>query len=337
MLRVGDDDSSCLKRLGVKLYFYTTYGLTIASELALPELLKVEPTDTPDVRILLRPVSEVLEGAEPQHSYFEALGDVCQFSAKGVARYRIEQGCRIFIDRNVSPVPELEATDSAVRLYLLGTALGTILHQRRWLPLHVSAIAAPSGVWAFTGPSGAGKSTLVAWLNYRQNWPLVSDDVAVLKPKDDLPYLYSGPSRLKLWKDALSAIGIKNNGLARDLTRADKYHLYSHQKFQLEPQLLKNLVILDRANKGEPANLKLLQGMEAFKAAMASIYRPELGIQFNSQEQLFSQIADLGEKITVYQYRRPWGLATMDTSLQALIQPMQQPDKLKERAITIKR
>lgn len=80
-----------------------------------------------------------------------------------------------------------------VRQYLLGMSLGVLLYQRDWLPMHVSALHTPTGVWAFTGHSGAGKSTLGAWLHYTQGWPMISDDVAVIKPEDSQAYLYPGP------------------------------------------------------------------------------------------------------------------------------------------------
>jgi hypothetical protein len=317
------------------MYFYNVYDLLVASELLLPELVPVDGANAADVTISLKPLPETLENSVFPYSgsYFQSTGETCQFLAKGIARYRIEQGDQIFIDRNVLPMPGLEPTDSSVRLYLLGTALGALLHQRHCLPLHVSALATPSGVWAFTGPSGAGKSTLAAWLHHSQGWPLVSDDVAVLKPKDELPYLYSGPPRLKLWQDALSAIGIEKNGLTQDLTRTDKYHLYSRQKFHQQPQPLKALVMLERANTGEAPSLEPIEGMEAFKAVMASIYRPEFGTQFSSPQQLFDQGVRLGKRITVYRYRRSWAVASLDANLQPLIQQMQQAEKVGEKAI----
>ncbi|EWG98231.1 hypothetical protein [Halomonas sp. BC04] len=97
-------------------------------------------------------------------------------------------------------------------MYLLGTALGALLHQRHWFPLHVSALATPSGAWAFTGESGAGKSTLAAWLHHHCGWPLISDDVAVVKPGEMIPRLHPGPPRLKLWQDALAMLGIGTHG-----------------------------------------------------------------------------------------------------------------------------
>lgn len=302
-----------------QLYFYSVFGLVVASELVLPELVAVAATEEPDVTIVRQPVPESLEGDVYKSLHFEVAGDVCLCSISGIARYRVEQGCRISVDTDVSPVPGREVTEGDVRLYLLSYGLGSLLHQRHWLPLHISALATPSGVWAFTGASGAGKSTLAAWLHYSQGWPLVSDDAAVLKPEDDLPYLYLGPPRLKLWQDALAALGIDKQGLIQDQTRTDKYHLCLHQKFQSQPVPLKALVLLERAPSEEPATLQRLMGAESFQAMMAALYGHELGMRVNGPESLMSLSARLGNQIAVYRYRRPWDLANLEANLQPLL------------------
>lgn len=317
------------------MYFYRTYGLVVASEIVLPELVVSEKVVMPDVTITVQPVEEILENVTHSDPYFQVTEDTCQFLVQGIARYQIEQGCRIVVAPQASPISEREIGD--VRLYLLGTAMGVLLHQRRWLPLHVSALSTPSGVWAFTGPSGAGKSTLAAWLYYSQGWPLVSDDVAVLNPEDKLPYLYPGPPRLKLWQDALATLGIEQRDLIQDLTRTDKYHLCLDQKFQPQPQPLKALVILERANTGEFAELKPMNGIEAFQAVMASIYRPTLGMWCNHPQQLMSEGVRLTNYIKVYRYQRPWSLVDMNDCSSSLVRQIEEandytPENLSRQA-----
>lgn len=302
------------------LYRYATYGLTLASQVEFPELLTAASPATAEVEILATTVPETLEGATFSQAWLQIAPEACQLNIDGVARYRIEQGRRILVDRRVLPTPGPGAEPGDVRLYLLGTALGALLHQRHWLPLHVSALATPSGVWAFTGHSGAGKSTLGAWLHYTRGWPLVSDDVAAIRPDDEQPWLYPGPPRLKLWQDALAALGIDKTGLIRDLTRADKYHLCLHREFRSTPQPLRALVMLERAGEGEAARVERVRGVEAFQAVMATLYRPELGGRFNPPDKLMRTCTRLANRIAVYRYRRPWSLTTLEQHLQPLLE-----------------
>lgn len=302
-------------------HYYSTYGLGLASYLELPELRPQQRPGTPvDVEIIAGDLPDTLEDPDVSSPWLQASRERCQFYFDGIARYRVEHGRRIRIDRRIMLKAGARTSEEDLRLYLLGTVLGALLHQRHWLPLHLSALETPSGVWGFTADSGAGKSTLAAWLHYRTGWPLVSDDVGVIRPGDDLPYLYPGPPRLKLWKDALTTLGIDHHGLIRDRARADKYHLVRHHGFCPHVQPLSALVMLERGEEGEDASLVPLDGLEAFKTVMASIYRPEWGTMFNGPARLMLYAADLAQRIRIYRYRRPWSLERMEESLAPLVQ-----------------
>lgn len=300
-------------------FYYHTYGLTIESQLELPELPEIQACEQPDVVILMSRVEDRLDGATYRHGWLEMGDDRCQISIKGIARYRVEHGQRIVIDRRVPRTDGLTPDPGDIRLFLLGGALGALLHQRQWLPLHVSALKTPGGGWAFTGHSGAGKSTMGAWLHKTQGWPLVTDDVAVIKPHENVPYLHPGPPRVKLWKDALSALGIQTEGLVRDLTRADKYHMMLKEGFQDSAYPLKALVVLERGEEGEAASLERIKGIGAFSAIMASLYRPEVAEAFSGEGRLMRDAAALSRKIRVYRYRRPWSLDRIEENLAPLL------------------
>ena len=301
-------------------FFYESYGLRIASDLPLPELRAAAAgAATTDVEILAQPLPEALDGATESGSWWQVAEGRYQFVAAGVARYRVEHGRRIIVDRYDPRATSESSAD--VRVYLLGTALGALLHQRGLLPLHVSALCAPSGTWAFTGPSGAGKSTLAAWLHRRFDWPMVSDDVAVLDAGTALPRLHPGPTRLKLWRDALAALGIDESGLARDATRYEKFHLVVQKGFEASPQGLTALVLLE-SEAGAAPELVRLKGQEAFRAIHASIYRPEFAVQFRRPDELFRQCVALANRIRVYRFRRPRDLAQFDATLEILVAQM---------------
>lgn len=301
------------------LYSYRTYGLRIGSQLELPELPESLPCAQPDVVIEAGEVEDSLDGATFRNNWLEMGDDRCQINIKGIARYQVTNGQKILIDRRVSRDEQAVAAPGDIRLFLLGGALGALLHQRQWLPLHISALKTTSGVWAFTGDSGAGKSTLGVWLHHTLGWPLVTDDVAIIKPDENLPYLHPGPPRVKLWKDALAALGIQMDGLVRDLTRADKYHLMLKEGFQDTAHPLTALVILERGKEGETAILERIKGVEAFKGIMSSLYRPEMAEAFNSNKRLMQDVASLSAQIYVYRFRRPWALEGFERGLAPLL------------------
>ena len=300
-------------------HYYTTYGLTIASQLELPELKALPPVVSPDIRIHVGDVEGHLDGAESSTPWLQCTSDRCQFLLDRVARFRVEQGNRICVDRRPRLAHGSTTDDGDLRVYLLGTALGALLHQRHLLPLHISAVETPSGVWGFTGNSGAGKSTLAAWLHYHYGWKLVSDDVGVIKPEEGVPTLYPGPPRLKLWKDALERLDIECQGLVRDLTRRDKFHLNQHQGFKANAETLRALVMLERCRSDEKPSIEAVEGVEAFRIVMSALYLPEWGQRFNGPARLMQHGTNLARRIRVYRYRRPWSLNTMGQSLAPLV------------------
>lgn len=308
---------------GTLPYHYSTYGLTVSSQFELPELLSVPPPAASDVSIVAATLSETLDVPHIQKDWLQYAEDCCQFGLEGIARYRIEQGRRIQIDRDRRAGQAGEAQERKLRLYLLGTALGALLHQRHWLPLHLSALHTPSGVWGFSGPSGAGKSTLAAWLHYHMGWPLLSDDVGVVKPGESAPYLYPGPPRLKLCQDALTLLGLDAPEPDRNMTRPDKFQIVRHCAFRTTARPLRCLVLLERADEDSHCGLSRLRGFEAFQAVMAAIYRPECARVFSGPEYLLDYAAALARSIRVYRYRRPWSLHTMEQGLSPLIERIQ--------------
>ena len=109
-------------------------------------------------------------------------------------RYAVRGGCEIFYD------PAEGASARNVRLYLLGSAFGALLHQRGILPLHANAVALDGQVHAFLGHPGAGKATLAAAFHDR-GYRLLSDDVcAVRLDAQDRPWVEPGMPRLRLWR-----------------------------------------------------------------------------------------------------------------------------------------
>lgn len=128
---------------------------------------------------------------------------------EGVGSFRVREGCEIIVDAPPG-VPERN-----IRLFLLGSAMGLLLHQRGLLPIHANAVDVGGRAIAVAGVSGAGKSTLAAWFHDRGH-RLIGDDVCVVAPdKEGRMIAFPGVPRLRLWGEAIEATGRERAGLER--------------------------------------------------------------------------------------------------------------------------
>jgi hypothetical protein len=111
-------------------------------------------------------------------------------------------------------------------LYLLGSTLGVILHQRGLLVMHASTIQTARGAVLFVGPSGHGKSTLLAALVQRGYAMLADDVTAVSVESPSSPVAYSAFPRLRLCGDAAVRLNYPVEELQPVISwDAEKYHV----------------------------------------------------------------------------------------------------------------
>jgi len=288
----------------------------------IPELQETDQADS-DV--------EVSFGSCPAHlhpstssAWIEYQNNECLIKIPGVARYHVFGSESIVIDRRTDRSRERGdgRPSSDIRLYLLGTAFAAIIYQGGLLPLHVGAVQAESGTWAFTGESGAGKSTLVAFLNRAFRLPIVTDDVAVITPSSGPVFLNSGPRRVKLWKNSMEALGYPYCERDKDLTGHDKYQVTLPVTDINKRKPLVALVELARASAKQRSGIIELSGVAAFSACSRALYRPMMAQTLMSPNELFAGIVDLGQQIKVYRFTREWCLSSIEQQCHSLIEIM---------------
>src|SRR5277367_2590134 len=114
---------------------YLIGGITLISEIALPELPRVQQQSaTPHpVRVLLGDVPNHLPGAVELDPDCFATPTQYLLNIRGVARYLVTAGREIVVH------PEDAAPALDVRGYLLGSIFVVLCQQRGLLPLHASA------------------------------------------------------------------------------------------------------------------------------------------------------------------------------------------------------
>jgi hypothetical protein len=115
------------------MHFYSAYGLSIQSELELPELVATDESSGA-VAIRFGKVEPLPAEVDSQfHSFWASPHEVCLCFREGGA-YLVRTGKEII----VQPFPNV--AEEVIRLGILGPALSMLLHQRGLLVLHGSAI-----------------------------------------------------------------------------------------------------------------------------------------------------------------------------------------------------
>ena len=281
---------------------YGAYGLRIHSDIPLPELFSIDPGLCADVDIHLGSIrSRLLEADGCEEIVHGDLRDAYIF-VPSVGAIHVSHGCEIM----VNPVSGVE--DRVIRLFLLGAALGLLLHQRGLLTLHASAVAINDGAVLFLGNSGQGKSTLAATLN-TLGYPLVADDVVAIDMcGTDGPVVLPAYPQLKLWPDAATAIG--NDPSALPLLHPDltKRWQPAAGDFSLAPLPLRHIYALYDADE---IAVEQLHPREAFAETVAFAYAVGLLGPSAMTPSHFQQYVALAERVPVYVLERPRSLAML--------------------------
>lgn len=295
---------------------YAVFGLVLESELPLPELLPA-PDDAP-ADVVIR---------------FGAAGDDHHISPEEVnlvvpkvASYRVHGG------RSIEVSPREGASDRNIRLFLLGSAFGAIIHQRGLLPLHANAIEIGGRAVAFMGHSGAGKSTMAAWFLDRGH-RILADDVCVVVPNAaGVPLAYPGIPRLRLWREALERSGRNADELELAFDNMDKFNLPTPRPSQSGPIPLSHVYLLEKAEE-QAAEIKILSGVAAVDALVANTYRGGYLARMGGTKRHLLACLELVKGVPVFRASRTWGFEGYDEQAGRLEQHAR--DIVSERADAI--
>ena len=241
---------------------YSLFGFEVESDLALPELFEGSRDGAADINIELGSTGDDGESEPGLHQ----AGEAALLVVDKVARYLVSDGSRIVIE------PADGASGRNVRLFLLGSVFGLLLHQRRMLPLHANSVEIDGSIVAFMGESGAGKSTLAAWFNDR-GFPLIADDVTVVDFAGGSPIVQPGLPRLRLWQSVIEATGRDPSAYSLSVEGEPGYDkrdvLLPPTKVANQPCRLGALIELGRTG----TLIEPLRGVSAAEAIMSHTYR----------------------------------------------------------------
>ncbi|WP_018390735.1 hypothetical protein [Ancylobacter sp. FA202] len=274
-------------------------GWRIRSAIALPELLEWQGDDRPpDLTVRLGDVDEHLPEGRTLSPFLEIDGT-------GTGLLQVPEVGRFLVrpSGGITIAPQPEASAAEIRLFLLGSVLGLVCHQRALLPLHASSVVIDGGAVAFCGPSGMGKSTL-ALRFARRGHAVVSDDVCVLDSGGPARVRPSFP-RLKLWRDAIEDASLSPEGLERNRRGQEKYHFLEPEAGVRDSLPLRAIFLLRRPERGEVEGIERLSApLDILAALEAETFRLPVGRALGTEKALFQARTLIASTVPVYQLRR---------------------------------
>ena len=290
-------------------YRFRAYRLLFAAGFPIPEMMTAEavmPDEMPDVLIRPAEFPDSLPDPLERSAVHEVNGEALILRVAGVGRYLVRDGREILIDR------EPAATDDEVRVYLLGTCIGALLHQRGFLVLHASGVAVDRGCLLFTGESGAGKSTLLAEFLRRDHKMMVDDVCAVRFDPADRPIVVPSYPRTRLWGDAADRFSIDTSQLPRTNPTWDKFERQVSEQFWDQEEPMAHVFHLAGPDSSDEISLQPLEPMEAFRTLVDNTYRGILLDGMDLRSTHFDLASRAARSVQVTRVSRPADTDTVE-------------------------
>ena len=280
--------------------YYQAFGLQIASCISLPELTPSNiSAGSEDVSIQFGDTPDQLTEIKTQGVTYQASPNQFLLKLENIASYWVREGKEIII------TPNPKATEEDLRLFLLGSALGAILHQRNTLILHASAVVIDQEAVLFTGISGVGKSTTANTFRLAGH-QLITDDVCPIHfdPESKRAMAIPGYPQSKLWEDSLTNLNVDFTDLKRIRNKINKRAVPLGDAFHAQPAPIKAIYFLNTHNQ-EEVLLEPIKAAQKFNIIKKMTYRTQFLKGLGVQKSHFQQGMQLAQKVPVKRITRP--------------------------------
>ncbi|PRY81465.1 Hpr(Ser) kinase/phosphatase [Marivita geojedonensis] len=291
---------------------YRSAGLVIESEFELPGLVEeITGLEHPQLSF----VHASRKPSYPRTPKMTGLNWACDettfhFVVPDVAVFEISA------DGTVSVWPQSEAHDD-VAAYLIGSVLGIVLHMRKVVTLHASAVDIGGRAVLFCGESGAGKSTMAAALQ-RHGFKVLCDDICAVELTTDGAIAHSDGRKLKLWQQSIKMLEITNGVTQPVLRGLDKYYVESGLNTKASASILE-VVELTRVPGPAMPRIVALPSSEAAAVVRSQAYRPFLVQELGDEALYFEAAVSILRQAKVYRLERAYDFDQINTTI-ALLQ-----------------
>ena len=305
--------------------FYRSAGLCIASEIDLPGLAPAEPRAAADVRIVRAATPERLDNPVAQGPTWQLNADAFLLDVPGVARFHIVG------DHTIAVTPADGGDPADVPVFLLGSALGILLHRRKQIVLHASAVRVGGTAVLFCGPSGAGKSTMAAALAQR-GYPLVTDDVCTISLDDTgPPQVHPDGRQLKLWAHAIKKLDLPIGRGVRVRRTLEKYYVVPPSEATTGSLPLGTVYFLREARPPHLAGIEKPNIVDGSLLLRRNAYRPQIVRRLEQRPQYFRAAAAIANAAGIYYLTRQLDFGKVPATI-AMLEAHWRDLRLAERA-----
>ena len=289
----------------------SVYGLTVSSDLYLPELQPAHAGSVVDVAIKQGPVPEpAITDPSDIRFYLESGPDYLRLNLPGILRMDIRGGTMLTYYR----YPGIE--DDEVRLFLLGSGLGAILMQRGFVVIHGNAIIpqGQAGAIMCIGDSGAGKSTTAVAMMQRGH-KILADDICPLGADR---FVLPGMARAKLWQETASQLGIDTANLSRIRNVDAKFNLPLGDAHCGDRKPIRAFYWLV-PDDVDGVTIEEVTGAEKFTILRNNVYRPEYLRPLGLEAGYLTQLVQIAKQTPLFKLLRPTRGFDIDAVLDAIL------------------
>lgn len=299
------------------MHYYKAFGLTIQSEIELPELSEAPVVEISDIQVrettftLPRFRKTKIYRRGIQAGFGQDEDGALYLHWDGVGTYKAIGGDTLLF------APD---TDDAnlISLFTVSEALGLLLFQRGYFLLHASAVVVGNEAWCFMGAPGAGKSTTAAAF-VKAGCRLLSDDLTAIELNaDGDAYIIPAYPQLKIWDATVNGLDYDRAVLSPVSEGVNKFSYQPKSEFLHGKVPLRRVFFMHKA-KNRPA----WQEINAAEVPMELIKNfplPTRLLEGANLKQHFMQSFQCSRNALMGRKRRPDGFAALEKWVQESIE-----------------
>ena len=249
---------------------YLAYGMTILSDIPLPELTAAPRADAPDATVIRLGAVAIPDAARALPVWFDFSPEATTLHWNTVGSFQVADRGRSI---TVQPAPDVGA--DLIAFPLLGPVLSECLRHRGLFVLHASAVAIDGFAVALMADKGTGKSTTASAL-LEHGGHLLADDLVALDPAS--LRVVPGFGQMKLSSAAFDRLHLADATARPHVHDAiDKLRVMVPGHFSVDPVPLGRAYVLERDPAAQAPRIETIAPADLLPLMLPHAYAGRFG------------------------------------------------------------